>query len=70
MNAMSEHIDPAETEALFAFMKATVTRVEKGGLGTENALISVAIVISAWARKDPELHRLMCQTDEPPNRRG
>ena len=41
---MSEHIDPAETEALFAFMKATVTRVEKGGLGTENALISVALL--------------------------
>jgi hypothetical protein len=61
---MSVHSDPAENAALFAFMKATVHRVDTGHMGVRNALSSVAIVIAAWAKSDPELFHRMCASDE------
>ena len=61
---MSVHTDSAENAALFAFIKATVSRVDSGHIGVRNALSSLAIVIVAWAKSDPELLQRICASDE------
>ena len=46
-----------EDEAVLAFVQDTLSLHEGGGIAARTTLASVAIVLSVWARKYPELER-------------
>jgi len=50
-----------EEDALIAFIENTVKRAREGKLDLHNSLASIAIVITTWARDDPQLYDLICK---------
>ncbi len=54
---LADAIDFQEDEAVLAFIRDALALHENGGVAARTTLASVAIVLSVWARKYPELER-------------